>query len=152
MKINKPNKIIIHHSASGVRTTTKQISNWHKKRSFYYNPVFKGYVGYHFLIHANGRIEQTKLLKDEGCHCIGQNTQSIGICLIGNFEKTWPTNKQIGSLWTLLSYLNKSSGKYLPTYGHSDFSATKCCGKNLSSFVKMLNDERLVKLIYGYAD
>jgi len=149
MKKNNPDKIIIHHSASGVRTTTKQISNWHKKRSFYYNQVFNNWVGYHYIIHANGRIEQTKLLKDEACACIGQNTSAIQVCLIGNFEKTWPTNKQISSLWTLLSYLNKSSRKYLPTYSHSDFSATKCCGKHLSSFVKMLNNKELMKLIYG---
>ena len=148
MKKNKPNKIIIHHSASSSRTTTKQINKWHKDRKFYYNEAFDNYIGYHYLVHANGRIEQTKLLKDEGCHCIGQNTKSIGVCVIGNFEKTKPTNKQMVSLLALADYLTKTTGKVLPISGHQKFSATKCPGKYLQSNINILNMKMIYKLFF----
>lgn len=148
MKTNKPNKIIIHHSASSKKTTAKQISKWHQDRGFYYNTAFNNYIGYHYLIFPNGKIEQTKLIKDEGCHCIGQNTSSVGICVMGNFEKITPTDKQAQSLMTLIDYLNKTTGTSLPVYGHCDFSATLCPGKNLKGFVKILNNKEIMKLIY----
>ena len=148
MKINKANKVVIHHSASGVKTTTKQISKWHKDRSFYYNEAFDNWVGYHYIIHASGRIEQTKLLRDEGCHCIGQNTQSVGVCLIGNFENTYPTDSQASSLMSLIDYLNRIYGKKLPVWGHCKYSATLCPGDHLKGFVKLLNDKSIMKLIY----
>jgi len=150
MRINKPDKVIIHHSASRISTTVGQISTWHKVAGFFHNKEFNNYVGYHYVILHNGRIVQTKLLKDEGCHCKqkNQNAKSIGICVIGNFEKIYPSSFQISSLMSLIDYLNKSYGKFLPVFSHCDFSATLCPGKNLKGFVKILGDENIMKQIY----
>ena len=48
------------------------------------------------------------------------NTNSIGICLVGNFERTSPTRKQVASLVELLDYLKTS-------FQIHDFCANKYC-------------------------
>src|ERR1051325_8363136 len=98
--MNKPEYIIVHHSASSRDGTTLQdINNWHKARSF---PLSKlgYYVGYHYVIFADGKMVQTRNEDEVGAHAKegGMNFKSIGICLTGNFEQEEPTIAQLDSL------------------------------------------------------
>ena len=105
---NKPQYIIIHHSAS-IRDNTnhKMIDRWHEQKGFPKSEL--GYfVGYHYVITANGLVKQTRNDNESGAHAKtddGMNYKSIGICLTGNFETEQPSSWQITSLLELIEKL-----------------------------------------------
>lgn len=138
--MNNPNKIIVHHSGGSDANPLQDSSNFtfqacnelHKSRKFTKSSL-GWYVGYHFYIAKNGQITQAREYSDEGCHCVGQNTQSIGICVAGNFDATLPTKEQIASLKQLMikvCYDCKISKNEI--YPHRKFANKTCYGNKLS--------------------
>jgi N-acetylmuramoyl-L-alanine amidase len=123
------NKIIIHHSATN-QGSGKAFANYHVD-----SLGWPG-IGYHFVISDVGIIEQTNSLTTVSYHTAGQNTSSIGICLVGNFDNYLPTNIQSHALEELIIYLRNLLGKDLKVFGHTDFSTKTCPGKlfNLNYF------------------
>ena len=91
MRINKPNKIIVHHALSAIHHTVSEVDSWHKQRW----PGFvsdRGYhVGYHFVIAFDGKVTQTRNYEEEGAHCIGQNLSSP----VSYTHLTLPTNREV---------------------------------------------------------
>ncbi len=75
--MNRIERVVIHHSASGRSTTFAQIRRWHVERGF-------SDIGYHFVVLANGRIRQGRPLPVTGAHARGKNSTSIGICAVGD--------------------------------------------------------------------
>lgn len=122
------NKIVLHHSASPMETTTfEDIKRWHIERGF-------KDIGYHWVIDKNGELWKGRPESKIGAHCKGHNRDSIGVCLIGNFEIEEPTEDQIHTLRYLLDFLDD---KYYPLdmYNHWHLSNTKCPGKNLKEIL-----------------
>ena len=82
------NKIVIHHSAA-IDTPALNldgIRDYHKS---------KGWIdiGYHYLVErVNGKLQflAGRPLNRVGAHAGGANTNSIGICLMGNFSLKSP--------------------------------------------------------------
>lgn len=133
---NKPNKIIVHHAA-GSNFTAEQINKMH---------VDKGYdgIGYHFYIRKDGTIYRGRPEEAEGAHTIGENKQSLGICLEGNMDKDELNDNQKESLEKLSEYLViKYNLEKID--GHSDYYNTRCPGKNIS--IEGLNESVKNKLI-----
>lgn len=116
----KLNEIIIHCSATP-RTMdigTKEIRQWHKKRGW-------RDIGYHYVIRRNGIVEAGRPVEQTGAHVKGRNRNSIGICLIGGYNKdnTTPsfTQKQYNSLFKLINKLrDKYDIDYAAVGGHRD--------------------------------
>jgi len=92
-----PHGIVVHHSASGFKTTFEDVLRWHKERGW-------PNVGYHYLIFPDGSIKAGTPITQKGTHIKGHNKEYIGICLIGNEEFT-PKQKQ--SLQTLVDKLGE---------------------------------------------
>ncbi|NDV84913.1 N-acetylmuramoyl-L-alanine amidase, partial [Bacteroides sp. 51] len=44
-------------------------------------------IGYHFVIHQDGRIEEGRSLTQKGAHCYGWNSSAIGIAYVGGLDK-----------------------------------------------------------------
>ena len=131
-----PTTIIVHHTASSRdKTTLQDVDNWHKARDFTLSSL-GFYVGYHFLITADGVVNQTRKVNEIGCHCI-PNEGKVGICLTGNFDLEYPSPKQLVSLEITLNKIKKD---YLLNdtniFGHQEKSNTACPGKNLMSWIK----------------
>ena len=149
MKRLKTKKLIIHHSASASKTTTTlMVRQWHKEKDFT-DPA--GHSGYHYFILWDGTIIPDRPENEQGCHVKNANQDSIGICLMGNFNKEIPTIKQYNSLIELLIKLTKKYDlKYWNIYGHRDikwlfiFNTTKtaCPGDNL--YIQLKNIRRRV--------
>lgn len=98
--MNKPLYIIIHHTATDRdKTTFQSVNENHKQRGFTRSSLGY-YVGYHYLIGANGQITQARSHNEAGCHCVadGMNYKSIGIGLTGNFNTEIWTQAQLKSL------------------------------------------------------
>ena len=104
--------IIIHHSATDEGNATI-IDKWHRE-----NNGWNG-VGYDFVIgngtnSGNGEVEPTYRWRGQltGAHCGGTpgnwaNEEGIGICLVGDFDRTTPTSQQMASLAKLVRFLQQ---------------------------------------------
>ena len=132
--INIPNKIILHHSltADGLQRDYNAINNHHIQINGWRD------IGYHYIIELEkqgysiikGRHEEV-----DGAHTRGQNTSSIGICLVGDFDTSYVPIEQLNKLIKLIRDIYSRHG-HLPIYGHCDFKDPKtgyaktCPGKN----------------------
>jgi hypothetical protein len=79
---------------------------YHKTRGF---PIssFGYYVGYHWLIEPDGSIRQARKETEIGAHDAGENINSIGICLAGNFDLFMPNESQIASAALLVKQIRE---------------------------------------------
>lgn len=149
-------KVIIHHTASSRdHTTIQMIDEWHQERLFPLSQLGY-YVGYHYVIPADGVVVQMRNPDEDGCHCnsldTGEHTSfnrsSIGIALFGNFEEEDPTEAQIVGLTALIRRLHPAV-----ILGHRDIKDTLCPGKFLYNKIfaikQILEEDR--KLANGEA-
>ena len=120
------NEIIVHCSATpeGKDYTLDTIRQWHRQRGF-------SDIGYHYVIHPDGTVEEGRDVNIAGAHCSGHNSKSIGICYIGGMTadnkkaKDTRTEEQRTNLKALLLAMRK----LYPTakiHGHRDFAAKAC--------------------------
>jgi len=97
-------------------------------------------LAYHFVIgngrdSTDGKIEigrrWTQQLHGGHVGTWEYNNHGIGICLVGNFEKTKPTRKQLRSLKALVRFLGNDllSGRYTFLV-HKEINATLCPGRH----------------------
>ena len=150
--------IVIHHSGTEIGNL-KIFDGYHRRRGM------RNGVAYHFVIDngtaekGNGQIEVASRWKKQiaGGHCRQRwvNRIGIGICLVGNFDKTHPSKNQMRSLISLIKLLRKRY--YVPIsnirgHGHIKGEKTNCPGKNFSikklKNMLILEEEKTSK-VYG---
>ncbi|MFQ9545435.1 MAG: N-acetylmuramoyl-L-alanine amidase [Clostridium sp.] len=119
---NNPKEIILHH-ASANGCSVESIHESHK------NNGWAG-IGYHYYIRKDGKIYKGRADNVIGSHCSGHNTNTLGICVEGDYEnidKTMP-EVQKKSLKELVSYL-KDKYNITKISKHNDYNNTDCPGK-----------------------
>ncbi|MBR3458582.1 MAG: N-acetylmuramoyl-L-alanine amidase [Selenomonadaceae bacterium] len=123
--------IIIHHSGLSVDkdSTVQEIHRAHQQGNGWAG------IGYHYLIHKNGKIDQGRAPEQVGAHTWKHNGNTIGICVAGNFNLARPTASQINSLnmlvaWLCMQYRLNPTRKDV-ILGHCDLNSTDCPGKHL---------------------
>lgn len=118
-------RLIIHCSATkaGQECNAEIIDKWHRE---------KGYkcIGYHYVILPDGTIEKGRPDEEKGAHCIGYNTDSIGICYVGGLDnngKPADTRTPEQKL-ALLHLINDLCSKYKikDVAGHNEYSSKDC--------------------------
>lgn len=130
-------EIIIHCTATpqGREVTVAAISKWHRERGF-------KTIGYHFVVHLDGKVEIGRPIEQAGAHCLFHNEDSIGICYVGgvdnnNNPKDTRTNAQKQVLKTLVQNL---MGQYGLTkqqiHGHNEFAKKACPSFDVQSWIK----------------
>lgn len=133
--------LVIHHTggtdanpkqdSSGYTVT--QCNNDHKIR-FNMKSSLGWYVGYQYFIDKKGVVTQCRLDTEEGAHTVGKNKSSIGICLAGNFDVTYPTKEQVISLTKLLTTKVKEYNILVTNVvPHRTFAKKTCYGKLLAN-------------------
>ncbi len=142
--------IVIHHSATEIGSA-RLFHQAHLSRR-----GFQRGLGYHFVI-ANGtdstRDGQIQTYPGirwqrqwDGAHTRGRtNSVGIGICLVGNFENSTPSRRQMDALIQLTTHLAYKYDIPLASIkGHKDFvnNTTKCPGRNFpwAEFRKALRE------------
>ncbi|MFQ6035255.1 MAG: peptidoglycan recognition family protein [Sedimentisphaerales bacterium] len=129
--------IVIHHS--GTNSGNAAIfDRWHREGNYWEG------VGYDFVIgngtdSSDGQVEATFRWREQrtGAHCKTPdnwaNENAVGICLVGNFNHTVPTARQMQSLLKLINFLQRRYGiTRSRIYGHNTTPgarATACPGK-----------------------
>ena len=129
--------IVIHHSDTANGSATI-FDRYHKE-----NKYWEG-IGYDFVIgngtnSGDGQVEVTFRWRQQrtGAHCKTPdnwaNRNAVGICLVGNFNQTLPTARQMRSLVKLVRFLQNRYGiQKSRIYGHNTTpgaGATDCPGK-----------------------
>lgn len=127
--------IIVHHSA--IKYGNAAIyDKAHRKRGM------QNGLAYHFLIgngidSGDGEIEigprWTKQLLGGHVKSYRVNLTAIGICLIGNFEETYPTKRQLNAFTQLMDWLQGDVLRKKTKFaGHREIKGeqTICPGKN----------------------
>jgi hypothetical protein len=136
VKANSWKWIVIHHSATPTGGAVA-FDKMHKAKGW-------DELGYHFVI-GNGTDTRDGLVEvgsrwpkqKWGAHTKTPDNQynehGIGICLVGNFDVSHPTDAQLKSLAKLVSYLMKTYN-ISPDHvvGHRDCKSTDCPGKLLN--------------------
>lgn len=167
----------VHHSASGNDYTSADVAGI--IRGFYrYHTTSLGWsdIGYNFLVDRFGRIWVGRAGGADravrGAHTLGFNANSVGICVIGNFDATSPGAKILQSVaavaaWKLQAYggdpqgtvqvVSEGSDRYgagravrLPTIdGHRDTNDTACPGSNLYARLPDIRQRAAVMIAQG---
>jgi len=138
------NKIIVHQElADG---DTESVHRYHISENSHLKQGGAPRIAYHFTVEKDGTVYQVNELKDIVWHCRGQNIESIGIMLCGNFDGPThkgtgsPTSIQIQGLKNLLNYLSEelkfSDRPYTFIRGHCDFGKENCPGNEVIYFLR----------------
>jgi LysM repeat protein len=132
---DKWQRIVVHHSAIKYGNV-KKYDAAHRRRGM------QNGLAYHFIIGngidaGDGEIEIGPRWQKQqlGGHVKSYriNLTAIGICLIGNFEKTHPSKKQLDAFTQLMDWLQGDVlGKKVPFAGHRELKGeqTVCPGKH----------------------
>lgn len=113
--------IDIHCSDTKKKYDVKNIANWHV-----HGNNWPG-IGYAALIEYDGDIYLANDLETISYHNAGENTQSIGICIIGDYDEYEIDDEAMNSLKILLDALC-TTFKIKGIRGHSDNKNTyKTC-------------------------
>jgi hypothetical protein len=140
--------LIVHHSAgSNSNTNYTQVV----RDIYLYHTEVNGWsdIGYNFLIAQDGTLyagrdpgEGDQSLV-RGAHFCGANTNTLGVCMLGNYETALATQPSIDMLQNLLVYeviTNEldplgerphSTGQLNTIAGHRDGCATLCPGEDM---------------------
>lgn len=121
--------IVLHCAATpaGREVTVKEIDTWHRQRGF-------AKIGYHYVIHLDGRVSTGRPESEVGAHVSGHNANSIGICYVGGVAKDnvnkpqdTRTPQQIEAMARLVRTLLEKYPK-ATVLGHRDFpGVAKAC-------------------------
>jgi hypothetical protein len=124
--------IIVHHSLT-TSGSADAFANFHVKTNGW------SCMGYHYVINRDGNkdglIEWCADWTDVTPHVGKYNKHYIGICLVGDFRKQKPTQKQMKALYELLEYLmNKLNISVENVLGHQElpsYSWKQCPALNM---------------------
>ena len=124
--LHQVKNIVIHHSAVDGKSPW-QIARFHVE-SNHLDTGGAPAIAYHFYITERGKIYQTNPLDAVSWHVKNHNTESIGICLSGNFDNHPPTKEQKRSLKRLTKVLKRQFPQSR-VLQHKDLRPTNCAGR-----------------------
>jgi len=135
--------LVVHHTAQNMAAETRPGAE--RMRALYtYHAQSRGWgdIGYHYVVDEKGQIYESRAggALVVGGHAYCNNTGTIGVAMMGNFDLHTPTQAQIDGLQWLFDSLAKKydidleqrvtfHGKILsPIVGHRDLLSTDCPG------------------------
>ena len=126
-------RIVCHHSASSPTTTPDEIRRWHVDGNGWSD------IGYHYVLHigedgewtaAKGRPEARN-----GSHAQGNNADSIGICVAGDYtDRPLPETAEIALCALVAGKCIEHGIGADAVYGHSEVMRpgyTQCPGYDM---------------------
>lgn len=123
----KISKIIMHCSAtpdSGDRCGFREINAWHYERGWLDRATGIS-CGYHYIIRRSGVLKKGRPDNSVGAHCYGQNTESLGLCMIGTWHFTTLQYDTLLDVGLELLEIHKLTSQQV--FGHYEFNDKKSC-------------------------
>jgi N-acetyl-anhydromuramyl-L-alanine amidase AmpD len=121
--------IIIHHSA----TVDSKTFSWGAIRTFHIEVNKWQDIGYHFGVELVGEYYEIMIGRSwyaKGAHCPEENMNSLslGICIVGDFDKEEPPSPQLLKAAHLVQDLRTMFNIPLENVkGHRDYNPHKSC-------------------------
>lgn len=137
--LDEVKKIIIHHTAGSGGESVEDIHAFHQRQGW-------AGIGYHYLIDRNGTVYRGRPDWAKGAHAYGFNSESLGVCLAGNFSDTVPFLGQLRSLIYLTADLCARSWIDIDAvFGHGYIPGgehdTACPGTNLMAVMPLIRGQ-----------
>ncbi|WP_142783339.1 peptidoglycan recognition protein family protein [Changchengzhania lutea] len=126
--LEKPLYITFHHTAGNKNQTVESIAKDQIKRGF-------AEFAYHFAIYEDGSVYAVNDIEETTWHDSGQNTNSIGVVFVGNYE-TYLLSKEAYNSANQLSDALCKTFHIIGIRGHRDTSPTLCPGENVYKQLK----------------
>ena len=98
-------------------------------------------IGYHFVIHKDGTIEEGRPLPYKGAHSYKNNEYTVGICMTGNYNLAYPPFEQTLAVEKLTAALCKKYNippEDYTIFGHRDLNDTSCPGNKFYPYLPQL--------------
>lgn len=139
--------IVIHHEACGCdnpRSTPWDLARYHVQSNGWPG------IGYHSVVTPDGLRWKVNNDSTLSYHVKDYNTQSIGICGVGDFTRNGPTREQLlGMVLEVIRYQQAYGIPIERVVGHGDLQATACPGHLLD--MQGLRDavQVLTRLYFG---
>lgn len=122
----KVTELIVHCTATreGREVEKAELRRWHEACGMID-------IGYHYLIHLDGRVDACRPTTKVGAHCRGHNAHSLGICYVGGLAADGRTPQdtrtpaQCEALKRLLVALLRQHPS-ATVHGHNEFAAKAC--------------------------
>jgi len=131
MILTKPKYIIIHHSL----TNDSETVSWNAIRKYHMETLKWSNIGYHYGIETVNKSTEIFVGRFEGhtgAHTKGYNRKSIGICLVGNYDKFWvPEDKWDILLKLVQNIILRYDIGIDDVIGHREVASYKSCPGNL---------------------
>lgn len=148
--MRKITEIIIHCTGTLPNVSPRSIKNYHVNSLKYKD------VGYNFIISKDGMIWRGRPISEIGAHCIGHNTNSIGIAYIGGLKSDGTTANTITKeqrismlrLINALKVIFELNNTHIRM--HNEFANKECPCFSKTVFISMMENTLLfedVKLI-----
>ena len=131
-KRSKIDMIVLHH-ADASTCSPQDVHWWHIRNGW-------SGIGYHYFISKQGVIFQGRPDDMIGSHVKGYNSNSIGICFEGRYNKEIMPEAQVKAGKELVAHLKKKYG-IKNVKRHKDLMATDCPG-SLFPFEKIVGQEK----------
>ena len=140
--------LVVHHTAESEAASER--AGVERMRLLYqYHAKSRGWgdIGYHYVIDEDGRVYEGRDGGDKvvGGHTYCANVGTLGVAMMGNFNDSQPTDKQMQSLQWLLAHLSEKHSidprgsvrfhgkRFTHVVGHRDVVSTACPGHFLAS-------------------
>lgn len=124
--MRKISEIIIHCTATpaGRDVSVAEIDSWHRARGF-------RCIGYHYVIALDGTVRPGRPEAEIGAHCLGHNTQSIGVVYVGGLaaDGKTPADTRTDAQKTAMRELVDTLRSCYPAasvHSHYEFAAKAC--------------------------
>lgn len=98
-------------------------------------------IGYHFIVHKDGTIEEGRPLQYMGAHAYQNNQYTVGICMTGNYNLAYPPFEQTLAVEQLTAALCKKyriKPNEYTIFGHRDLNDTSCPGDKFYPYLPQL--------------
>lgn len=148
--------LIIHHTAGPVHQTVEEIDAEHRA-------IGDAMIAYNWVIVPDGTVYVGRPAGFVPAASYGRNTQSLAVCLVGNFEKGDPgftgppSAAQVASLISLGKMIHQRFPHIVRTIGHNQVAslfyggsgdyATLCPGSLLIAQLDHIRKEILTPLL-----
>lgn len=105
--MRKITHLVVHHSL----TEDGDTKNWNAIRKYHIEHNGWSDIGYHYGIEkVRGEItlQYGRPVNKPGAHVKGMNSKTIGICVVGNYDKRAPSTEKLQKLEILVRQLQRT--------------------------------------------
>lgn len=139
-----PRRMTVHHTATVNQDSLSPAARMRQMQAYHIDSNGWCDFGYHFVVGIDGQIyEGRNNWLRTGAHVAGQNTNNVGISVVGNFEAFTPREIQMESAARILAWVAETHNIPLnrtAVRGHREYAATACPGARLFSRMDDLLD------------